>query len=503
MISHYRFAGRLRPFRQAFLILCRFALLLGTGFAADPVIVRTQESDELFANPGMGWETFNRPRGQDKNLPGWIPSTVEYARWSWSQLEPQQGKLNLEFLDQELRKAHESGQKLAFRVKCCTPNNSAKAEFPDWLAGLGGKVFTVDSGHGKPPSQVPDLDDPVILKSHLNFIRMLGERYDGNPDLDHVDLGSVGWWGEWHLEPAKMPTLENQMKVVNAYLDAFKKTPLLMLAGAGECTTYAVQHGSGWRVDSFGDLGSATRKYNHSIGDYPASFTRNGVLDVWKKAPVAFEPRDSLADLIVQAPVEREVPGTHQKLSIAHPLRWIFNYGLALHGSYFNSKSAKFPEDPEFKSELQRFLKRLGYRLVLTELSHPAEVKIGSQLPLSMKWRNVGAAPCYRPYRVACQLSDNHGFRRVFVGSLTVNHWMPGSIELFTEDFFKEPSDLPLGELYQVNDSVALPSDIPPGEYVLSVGVVDEHSETPVIRLGIMGRNSEGWYPVSKLKIIP
>ena len=35
------------------------------------------------------------------------------------------------------------------------------------------------------------------------------------------------------------------------------------------------------------------------------------------------------------------------------------------------------------------------------ELKHPAQVQAGGKLELSMKWQNVGSAPCYRPYRVA------------------------------------------------------------------------------------------------------
>ena len=50
---------------------------------------------------------------------------------------------------------------------------------------------------------IPDMDDPAVLKAHLDFIKRLGEQYDGHPDIDHIDLGSIGWWGEWHLSGSK------------------------------------------------------------------------------------------------------------------------------------------------------------------------------------------------------------------------------------------------------------------------------------------------------------
>lgn len=63
-----------------------------------------------------------------------------------------------------------------------------------------------------------------------------------------------------------------------------------------------------------------------------------------------------------------------------------------------------------------------------------------------MKWQNLGSAPCYKRYRLAYRLSNEQGYSRVFISNITVNRWQPGSIELFTEEFFKEPKDLPPGE---------------------------------------------------------
>ena len=462
------------------------------------VVVKPQPTDELLANPGMGWETFHGLTSKtDKTLPRWIPSTVMYIRWGWIDLEPHTGQLNTNLIDQTLKEANDAGQKLAFRVKTCSPNldmpngPSKTVRFhPAWLKVAGGREILVDYNGSAPVIPIPDFDDPATLKLHLDFIKRLGERYDGNPDLDHVDLGSVGWWGEWHLSRSKlgkMPSLENQMQVVNAYLAAFKKTPLIMLLNGKECTTYATQHGAGWRIDSLGDLGTFSPTENHMRNKYPDWFVQTKVQDVWKTAPVAFEPPAEVSEF-----VEKK-----------WPLRWIFNYGLALHGSYFNGKSGKLPNDKNFRAELERFLRRLGYRLVLDELTHPAQAKAGDKLDLSMKWQNIGCAPCYQPYRVAYRLTDKQGYQKVFVSPVTVNHWLPGSIELFTEEFFEEPKDLPPGPVNEISDSINLPSDLPPGDYTLSVGVVGASTEQPVVRLGIKGRAKDGWYPLSKVTIVP
>lgn len=453
-------------------------LAIGVAFAQD-VVVTPEETDELLANPGMGWETFHRTWPNDKNLPSWIPSTVQYIRWGWGELEKAPGVLNTNLVDTALRESHEAGQKLAFRVMCCSPY--PKPYHPAWLAGIGGKIVEADH-NGKGPFPIPDMGDPVVLKAHLDFIRRLGERYDGHPDLDHVDLGSEGWWGEWHLsgsKVARMPPQEDLLKVVDAYLAAFKKTPLVMLLNGKACAAYAITHGTGWRVDSMGDCGSFSPTWNHMRNAYPEWYRIAHAENAWKTAPVAYEPPMGIGEFS-----ERR-----------WPLRWIFNYALACHGTLFNGKSGKLPDDPLFRQELERFLKRLGYRLVLREVRYPAQAD--GSLAVVMKWQNVGSAPCYRPYRVAFRLTDSNGASRALVSEVTVNRWLPGSVDLFTEAFFKEVPDLPLGPVCEETAKLAVPADLPAGDYTLAVAVVDE-SLMPVVRLAIKGRSSDGWYPVGR-----
>ena len=453
----------------------------------DTVVTTTpEETDEILANPGMGWETFHRTANDDKNLPTWIPSTIHYARWGWKVLEPEQGKIDFEFLDSVLKKTRESGQQLAFRVMCCSPY-PRRTYHPEWLRDIGGEI--VKTRHGDSSEvEVPVLDDPKIFAAHLDFIKRLGARYDGHPDITRLDLGSVGWWGEWHMSRssnASMPTPETQKKIVDAYLAAFQETPLVMLIGGDDMLRHAVKNGTGWRADSLGDLGTFSPTWNHMFHSYPKRIQAIQDLNAWENGPIAFEPPAAVSEF-----VEKD-----------WPLRWIFNYGLAVHGSSFSGKSGRLPDDDHFRQELERFLRRLGYRLVQKELQHPRLAKPGENLKLAMKWQNTGSAPCYRPYRVAYRLTNSDGDQRIFVGGVTVEKWFPGESELFTEGFFKEPADLPPGEVIDVADSIQLPNDLSPGTHTLSLAVVGEKDTDPVVQLGIEGRSDDGWYPLSTVTI--
>jgi hypothetical protein len=464
------------------------------GFEAAPAETKVMpvEINDILSNPGIGWET-TRSSKLDKNLPSWIPSTVRYMRWGWDKLEPVEGQIDKDFMEGIFSENREAGQTLGFRVMTAYPGRSV---YPAWLKQKGGKILnvqvTIDEFKNQ-DTEVPDLDDPVVLQAHLDFIKRLGVLYDGHPDVDHIDLGSIGWWGEWHLSGSKnanMPSVENLRKVVEAYFDAFRKTPLVMLIGAtkNQLLQYATERGAGWRADCFGDMNYHMMKY------YTQALASNNGLNAWKKGPVAWETCWDMRKWVNEK----------------WPLRFIFNYGLALHGSLMTNKSAPIPEGPGIREEIERFLKRLGYRFVLKELRHLSSVKAGGILKLGMKWQNIGSAPCYRPYKLAYKLSEDAEGKdgvNVIAGSVSVNQWLPGDIKLDVQEYFKNPVDLPLGEIYDVQDKITIPKDLKPGKYTLFLGVTDGSSDDskkakPVVQLAIKGRMNDGWYRLSEITLV-
>lgn len=459
--------------------------IFGTVVAQEMRRVTPEETDDLLANPHMGWQTFHRTRDKDKNLPDWIPSTVHYARWGWRELEPGPGKLNTEFLDRVLEETRQAGQTLAFRVMCCS-TSPTNPYHPDWLREVGGRILKTRR-EGGPEVEVPDLDDPQVLERHLDFIRRLGQRYDGHPALDHIDLGSVGWWGEWHMSGSSnvpMPSMDTRRRIVDAYLAAFRKTPVLMLIGGEQMLAYAVDQGTGWRADCLGDLGGFSARWNHMKNYYTQALLKSRAVEAWRRAPVAWETCWDMRKWVQEG----------------WSLRYIFNYALALHGSYINNKSAPLPEGPEVEAELRRFLRRLGYRLVLRELQHRSRLTAGASTTINTVWQNVGSAPCYRPYKLAYKLEGPAG-RWILLSRADIRSWMPGTVDITQPKFLEDPPELPPGPLVRVTDKLVLPKDIPPGKYTLAVGIIRPEDQVPVIRLAIKGRSDDGWYPLSTVEI--
>jgi len=441
------------------------AVVLNCCLAADGAMVKVvpEETDELLANPGMGWQTFHHFADEDKNLEG-LPSSSAYFRFYWSNIEPAEGQIDYAMFDDLLAQARKAGQKLAFRVMCAGTNRDYM-HVPQWLKDKGCKGFEYQRENG-PKHWVPDMDDPIFKEAHFRLIRELGNRYDGHPDVDLLDMGTVGLWGEWHMSGTgvEVPSLEMRLAIIDAYCEAFPKTPKVMLIGDLDGMKYATAKGCGWRADCMGDVGGFSRTWSHMKNMYPQQVERANAGEVWKTAPVAFE---SCWDM-------------NKWKEEGWDIRYIFDYALNYHVSYHNNKSAHIPEGT--RDEVERFLRKMGYRLVLKEMEHVKAINSGDSLPISMIWENVGVAPSYRDYTLALRFTHMDS-RAAFVlpSEASIKGWLPGEIK--------------------ISESFDLPDNIKPGHYELAIGVVEPGTKNPAVRLAIAGRDEDGWYPLSAIEV--
>ena len=245
-----------------------------------------------------------------------------------------------------------------------------------------------------------------------------------------------------------------------------------MLIGGGDTMlNYATEHGTGWRADCLGDMGGF----------------RTGATCAWPtpavtagRGPGRLENRPRrLGNVLGHAELGQRglVAAIHLQLRPG-PARLVHQQQVG----------ARCPRATTSAPEIERFLRRLGYRLVLKELKHPAAGQAGEKLDLAMKWQNTGSAPCYRPYRLAYRLSSDNGHRQVFVGG---GHGQPLAARLGARlHQTSSSSSRPIcrrAKSSPSTDAWRCRTTSPPGEYSLSLAVVGEESQTPVVQLGIRG----------------
>jgi len=195
---------------------------------------------------------------------------------------------------------------------------------------------------------------------------------------------------------------------------------------------------------------------------YPESIINFGVEDAWRKAPVTLE-----ACWVMQ----------HWK-DQGWDIDYIIDQSLKWHISSFNGKSSAVPD--ECWPQVNRWLKKMGYRFALRRFAYPATVRPPGKLAFTTWWENQGVAPCYKQFPLAIRLTHDKT-TEVLVTDADIRSWLPGD---------------------NVYDSaVFLPPEMPPGEYDLSIALLDPVSHQPKVKLAIAGIEPDGWYELGKIKV--
>lgn len=444
-------------------ILC---LVAGIAVSAAPdhgsnsVNIRFSEVDTLLANPGQGWMSQQRnPHGGPR-----FPCSVVYIRFNWADIEPQQGEYNWALIDDVIAAWKPQGAAVAMRVMTCNAHSSGYYSSPKWLFDAGCRGFEYLRGGDDPtsggkriPRIEPDYSDPLYLRHHGAFLAELGKRYDGRPAMEFLDIGSYGIWGEWHTSNAA--PVEIRKQIVDLYLAAFKKTPLVFMSDDAKVLKYALAHGTGFRRDGVGSpwheqnwIGS--KKY----ADVPQ------MTDTWKQAPVVFEWF-----------------GNYDYLQSK---QWSFDAAVSFmlnnHVTLINDNVGKVP--PEAMGQLEKLARLAGARLVLRELAHEKNVKPGDRVSLNMKWANVGVGKLYRPYVLRFSLVDADGkIVATSDGKADLLQWLPGD--------------------FDVAESFTVPVNLKAGEYSLTLSVVDPSGQRRPFQLAIDAPQTEGRYTVGRIQV--
>ncbi len=293
------------------------------------------------------------------------------------------------------------------------------------------------------------------------MVRALGQRYDGSPDLESVDLSIVGAWGEG--AGSEMLTEPTREALVNAYLEAFPRTPLVMLLTDAKTNGYGIsKRNVGWRVDCLGDMGGFSPTWSHMLDYYPEGIIQFGMRDAWRKGPVSLE-----VCWVMQTWKDK---GWDVDYIIDQSLKW--------HISSFNGKSSPVPE--EWKPNVERWLKKMGYRFVLRKFTYPAEVAPLGKIAFTSWWENKGVAPIYHQFPLALRLKGGSA-SHILLTAADIRQWLPGD------------------NLY--DGAVFVPAGLAPGEYDLQLGLVDPQTREPKVKLAIAGIQPDGWYTMGKIRV--
>lgn len=384
-------------------------LILGAAVLAadDParVVVRPVDDGRALVNPDMGWTlhfysniiaNYGSKLEASDTLDDFPGLSTIYLRVPWAFLEPEEGRFNWSLFDAPARRFGAKGHKIAIRVT--STESWLRDATPRWVQKAGAKGLTFTFGEGPDPNGPlwePDYLDPVFLTKLDAFLAAMAQRYDGNPDVAFIDVGSFGMWGEGHTGFGAQldddATLEAVKVHIDLYAKHFKKTLLAISddvagpskPGAHQPTTdYALSKGVTLRDDSI-LVQPPPNSWHHA--EMAQAF--------WPKLPVVLE---------------------HEHLG-ASKIRGAWSGDLLMksiedyHASYMSIHWWPREELEENRATIDRINRRLGYRIQLREASWPRETPLGEPFAFEAAWSNAGVAPCYPGGFVALTFKDEKG----------------------------------------------------------------------------------------------
>lgn len=446
-----------------------------------------QDTGEALINPDMGWTMHfysNVPGNYGSGLAPsdsleWFEgcSTV-YLRIPWTYLEPEEGRFNWAMLDTPAQRWIAKGKKVAFRFT--TSENWIDYATPKWVFDAGAKSvpYTWDKGPDENGKMCdPVYDDPIYLEKLRNFLKAAGKRYNGNPNVAFIDIGTFGMWGEGHTFGSSRLSMEESIKMaklhIDLHLEAFPDTLLCISddvdgatnrTGVYPVTDYARSKGVSLRDDSILVQPAPNMWYHADMADR-----------FWRELPVI---------------VEHEHYG-----SSVHKKAWdnalLIQSVEEYHAAYMSIHCWPELEWKECKDAIRKINLRLGYRLQLRELELPTRVKIAEPFSVRSVWANAGVAPCYPGGFMTLTLKDAEG----------------GIVAVLVDETL-DMRTLTVGPIDQIPTQKQVSSfcaglvgpTTKPGTYDVFVSV-GQRDGTPTIALPLPGNDGQRRYFVGKVTL--
>lgn len=416
-------------------------------------IKQYKESQAAFGNPLMGYAPSAWYNEVSEDI------SLLYMDITWAELEPEEGVYNWASIDEEnqISRWRKEGKHLVFRFVCDIPGEEAHMDIPEWLyekSGKAGKWYDGEYGKGF----APDYNSPTIISCHKKAVRAIGEHFGQDGLISYVELGSLGHWGEWHVNYSegiqRIPREAVRDKYILPWTEAFPDARILMRRPFASAEKY----GFGLYNDMTGQP-EATQSWFDWInngGEYDQTGEKNVIVPMknfWKTAPSGGEFTSSLS---MEEMLDTNLSGTVEMIREAHT----------------TFLGPKIP-DENYVDGYKEVLKNMGYRLWISmaELKNTAK---GSRLKLT--WENSGVAPMYKEWPVYVYIEDESGKlvekSRI---SIKISSLLPG----------EKATTLTALETERLNSLLEK-------GYRLSVGIEDPMTELPCVRFAMEALYQEG-----------
>ena len=406
-------------------VLGSVAFLIGDAVYKSKIITFSpKSSNDVILSPGMGLA----PWADSDETPSMNTSLV-YVELKWSDWEPEDDVFDVDYVNEHfnLELYREEGRQVVFRFVCDEPREEPHMDIPEWLYQLTGDGEMYDINYGRGYS--PNYENEIFVSEHAEAIAALGEAFGQDDFFVYVELGSLGHWGEWHVDYEAglkpMPLYEVREQYVMPYLNAFPNARFLL------------------RYPLVDAKQNSTGLYNDLTGDYDETlYWINQMTDSEWEQTGAIEQADC-SDNWKSQPIGGEFAQTHEN---SYFMRTEFDMTLEAirmsHQSFIGPKIIIDEDDSNFSYQMDEILKTLGYRYRVDKVSMNFAEK--ESFNISCNIVNDGIAPIYDSgCKVRLDIYDPEGtlVRSITDADVELTNVIPGEGGSFSVSVDKEDFD--------------------------------------------------------------
>ncbi|MFD2670719.1 DUF4832 domain-containing protein [Marinicrinis sediminis] len=427
------------------------------------------ETDELLINPYKGFSA-------DATDVDWIefPVSLAHVNIDWKDFEPEEGVYRFDDIEEQAYFEEWKSRNVRFvlRFVLDDPGDTMTSTIPDWLyekIDQSGTWYEVDYGKGFSP----DYAHPELIQAHQKAIAALAARYDEDPSIAFIQIGSIGHWGEWHtarMDNKRIPYPKQPVatQYIQHYLDHFAHDKLMMRRPE----PLALKHRLGLFNDAFGNEQETIEEFVSWVNEGYTSWLTDEEMpampDYWKHGAGGGE--FSTQDAITSYFQKDRFGSVMTQLQLTHA-SWMGPNSPV-------TQSLRVEE----RQRAEQFVNAMGYHFVVRSVQHPEKGSRGEEINVEIEVENKGVAPFYFDWPIELSLANETG-KLVFQTELQedIRSWLPGTHTF--EARFK------------------LPEAIPAGEYQLLIAILDPSTAKPGMSLAMEGRQQDGRYGLGKLKL--
>jgi Domain of unknown function (DUF4832) len=426
----------------------------------------------------------------------------------WDRLNPQQGVYNFTDIDRWIRDMRNQKKFVVFRIRTVIDETSLPT-VPAWAKALGVTQSMGTEPFGGRSGVEIDYHKCTFLSLWADFVQAVVQRYDNEPTVVAVDIGTYGWYGEWFSgksvpqrspssqvhdpnDPTMQQSVDTRTRLIRMFTGGsgaarcidnngaeqlvsysyagFKNKPVIISRGDVEDVQIGVANGAGIRFDGIGSNDSHQPQFRLTTGPI--------VAQMWRSKPILGEFGT----------------GNYAPLDSGFMMRSLcFAREFHLSGIHNN-----FVTKPTI--DLNPLFRELGYRIALQQATYPSTASAGSQMQMNLLWDNSGTAPTYQRYPLKLYFKPagtDNVVAQVALPSTDITQILPPEVTTTSADFLTCPRATP--SVYQSTEVVTVP-DLPSGNYDLYFGFVEPVYGSQ-IQLALQSKDTAGRYRLGQIAV--